>query len=606
MPRFSTLNDISRHATLAYATRPALADKRAGGYTFITYRELGDRIDELRGGLAALGVKRGDRVAVISDNCTAWAVGLFATVGLGAWWVPMYESQAPDECALILRDSGASVVCLGSPKVAARLAAHLDAIPEIRHRIVLRPDGPLPSGALSFDEVRARGRAAPVPRAEVTPDDVAVLIYTSGTTGVPKGVMLTHGNLASNVDAVLATFPLDPNGETSLAFLPWAHSYGLTAELLVGTAHGGAAAIIDSPNNLVTDLPIVRPTVLLSVPRVWNKLYAGLNARMAAEGGIKKALFERAMLVAARREERAAAGRRPSLRLEVQHRLLDRLVFGKVRAAFGGRLKYALSGAAALSPDVARFLQRIGLTVCEGYGLTETSPIVANNRPGTIRIGTVGFPLPGVTVQIRPVEDAPEGQGEVVVKGPNVMKGYYNRPEETAAMIGPDGFLRTGDLGMIDADGYLKITGRIKEQFKLENGKFVAPAPLEEELKLCPLIAHALVYGVNRPYTVALIFPDREALAKWAKEHGLDGRDHEALCRDPHVRNYFASEIERLSADWKGYEKPAAFAVLPDEISIENGLMTPSLKLKRRKIVDKLATEIDALYADRRAVRPAS
>jgi len=605
MPRFSTLNDISRHATLAYATRPALADKRNGGYSFITYRELGDRIDELRGGLAALGVTRGDRVAVISDNCTAWAVGLFATVGLGAWWVPMYESQAPDECALILRDSGASVVCLGSRTVAERLAPFLDASPEIRHRIVLRPDGELPAGLLSIDEVRARGRAAPAPRVEVGPDDVAVLIYTSGTTGVPKGVMLSHGNLASNVDAALATFPLDPNGERSLAFLPWAHSYGITCELLLGTASGGSAAIIDSPTNLVADLPIVRPTVLMSVPRVWNKLYAGLNARMAAEGGLKKALYERALFVAAQRDERAARGQRPSLRLELQHRVLDRLVFSKVRAAFGGRLKYATSGAAALSLDVAQFLQRIGITVCEGYGLTETSPIVANNRPGQIRIGTVGMPLPGVQVEIRRVEDAPEGQGEVVVKGPNVMKGYYNRPEETAAMIGPDGWLRTGDLGMVDRDGYLKITGRIKEQFKLENGKFVAPAPLEEELKLCPLIGNALIYGVNRLYTVALIFPEREALAKWASEHGLGGRDHATLCRDPHVRTYLASQIERLSAEWKGYEKPGAFAVLPDDITVENGLMTPSLKLKRRKIVEKFATEIEALYAEKRLARSA-
>jgi long-chain acyl-CoA synthetase len=267
-------------------------------------------------------------------------------------------------------------------------------------------------------------------------------------------------------------------------------------------------------------------------------------------------------------------------------------------------LKYATSGAAALSPDVARFLQRIGIAVCEGYGLTETSPIVANNLPGKIRIGTVGTPLPGVTVEIRPVEDAPQGQGEVVVRGPNVMKGYYKRPEETAQMIDADGWLHTGDLGMLDADGYLRITGRLKEQFKLENGKFVAPAPLEEELKLCPLIGNALVYGMNRPYTVALIFPEKEALAKWAGEHGVRG-DHTALCRDPHVRTHLSSEIERLSADWKGFEKPAAFAVLADEISIDNGLMTPSLKLKRKKIVERFATEIEALYAQKRVARTA-
>ena len=595
---FRTLNELLANARQQFGSRTYLAAKRDGRYQPVTYEAFGAQVDAARAGLVQLGVKRGDRVAVISDNCVPWAVMAFATFGLGALYVPMYEAQLPGEWSFILGDCEASLVLAGSPAVAARLAPYLKDLPAVRQVVVLRPGSEaLPAGQLGFEQLLERGRAAPVPQETVEPTELATLTYTSGTTGKPKGVMLTHYNIASNVSAVMDAFGMDPQGERSLAFLPWAHVYGQVVELYAALAGGSQIYLAESPTTLLQNLGEAQPTVLFSVPRVWNKVYAGIHGKMLQEGGAKLALFRRALAVAQAREELAKQGKRSAL-LDVQGRVLDKLVFSKIRARLGGRLKYAVSGAASLSPEVARFFSHVGLTVCEGYGLTETSPVATNNRPGQIRLGSVGKALPGVSVRIEPVEGIPAGQGEVVVKGPNVMQGYYRRPEETAAVLLPDGSFRTGDLGRMDADGYVYITGRVKEQFKLENGKYVSPAPLEEALKVSPYIAQVFLEGANRPHVVALVVPNAEALLAWAKNNGLEGKTIPQLIGEPAVRGFYRAELDRLSTGFKGFERVVEFSLVPEEFTADNGLLTPSLKVKRAAVAQRFRGQLDALYAE--------
>jgi long-chain acyl-CoA synthetase len=593
MAQFSSLVDIFRHSTTAYKDLPFLGEKRDGAYRYVTYAEFGKMVDEARGGLAALGLQKGQRVAVVSDNCTEWAVMSFATYGLGALYVPMYEAQLPSEWEFIISDCEATVVVAANPKVAAKIAAFFGNIPSLKHMVVLKGDGALPANAISLAELRKKGAAAPAPLADVKTDDLAGLIYTSGTTGKPKGVMLTHSNIANNINAVLNVFPAQ--NETSVAFLPWAHVFGQVCELYLLFSTGGKVALAESPATLIANLAEVKPTILFSVPRVWNKVYANLNKRMTETGGLKKALFDRGLKVAAAREVLAKKGKH-SLVLDVQYKLLDKIVFSKVRAVLGGNLKYAVSGAAALSPEVARFVSHVGIVVCEGYGLSETSPAATFNPPGKVRIGTVGLPIPGVTISIIPAETAPAGQGEIVIKGHNVMKGYFKRDDENAKVFLPDGGFRTGDMGFVDDEGYLHITGRVKEQFKLENGKYVAPAPLEEQLKLSPLIGQIFIFGANKPHNVALIVPNLENLPGWAQQNGLAGKSPAELCKEPALRRAVQLEIAENSKDFKGFEKIMNFALLPEEFSTENGMLTPSLKIKRNIVVERFKDQLEALY----------
>ena len=592
--KYGTIIDIYKNSTTQYANRPFLAEKKGGVYQWTTYREFGTMVDAARGGLATLGVSKGDRVAVISDNCIQWAVMAFASYGLGAWYVPMYEAQLPKEWEFIINDCEAKVVLAGSPAIAEKLVTL--PTPSVKNVVVLRNGSAAPQGALSYDALLEKGKSNRVGLVDVKPDDLATLIYTSGTTGKPKGVMLTHSNIACNLSAVQDVLPVDQAaGECSLAFLPWAHCYGQVAELFLGFATGGRIALAESPTTLLQNLVEIKPTILFSVPRVWNKVYANLHKRMRDAGGLKEKLFNRALAVAAEREALAGQGK-SSLALDIQFKLLDKLVFSKVRAALGGNLKYAASGAAALSPEVAKFISYIGITVCEGYGLTETSPVATNNAPGKGRIGTVGLPLPGIEVKIRNVDSAPQGQGEIVIYGHNVMKGYYNRPEDTKAAIQDDGGFRTGDLGYVDADGYLHITGRVKEQFKLENGKYVAPAPLEEQLKLSPYMAQVFIYGANKEYNVALVVLNAENMPSWAEQNGLKGTSLADLCKEPKVRELIKSELEKYGADFKGYEKIVNFAVLHEEFTSDNGMLTPSLKIKRNVVNERYKDVLEGLY----------
>lgn len=582
---FETVVELFEQAVAAHRERPALLEKRGGTWQALRYGDLAEQVDQVRAGLAGLGVGDGGKVAMIADNRIEWAAACYATAGLGAAFVPMYQSQHPEEWHFILRDCGASVVIVADARIAAAIEAARASLPELGH--VIRLDAGAGEEA-SFAALRERGRGHPTPAARPAPSSLFGLIYTSGTTGVPKGVMLSHGNIASNIRAIHQIFTFSPE-DRSLAFLPWAHSFGQVCELHGLLSMGCSLAINDEIKNLLPNLAEVRPTVLFAVPRIFNRLYDAVQQQIEEQPAPIRALVRAGIAAAARRSEGEALGWLDRLSLL----LADRLAFARIRERFGGRLRYAISGSAALDREVATFIDSLGILVYEGYGLTETSPIVTANFPGHRKLGSVGRPIPGVTVEIDESQGEEPGQGEVVVRGPNVMLGYFNRPEETAAVLSPDGAFRTGDLGMMDEDGYLYITGRLKEQYKLENGKYVVPGPIEEKIKLSHYVANAFVYGANRPYNVALIVPDLQAIEAWARRRGLRLGP---LASDPQVRALLEGEIEAACREAKGYERVRKFAVVEEDFTTENGMLTPTLKLKRRVVLERYGALIESLY----------
>jgi long-chain acyl-CoA synthetase len=430
---------------------------------------------------------------------------------------------------------------------------------------------------LTFASLRRTGAARPRAATRPSARDVAGIFYTSGTTAQPRGVVLTHGNILSNVLAVRDVIPLGQQHVT-LSFLPRAHAFGHTCELHTALAAGATIAIAEGIDKLADNLVEVRPTVLVAVPRVFQRVFVGFHEVMATKPAPLRWLVRRALAAARRR--RLGQGLGPGARWALA--LAERLVFARARARVGGRLQFAISGAAALDLEVAELVDAIGITVYEGYGLTETSPIVAANVPGRRKLGSVGRPIPGVRVVIdraAVAADAPHGtDGEIIVYGPNVMRGYHDRPLENQAALMPDGGLRTGDLGHLDDDGYLHVTGRLKEQHKLDNGKYVSPAPLEDALKLSPLIDNVVIHGANRPGNVALVVASA-AIAGQA---------------DAHAR--VRAEIDRLSAGWRTFERVTAFVLVDEDFTQANDLLAPSLKVKRRNVVRRYAAALEALY----------
>jgi long-chain acyl-CoA synthetase len=590
---FKSLPDLFEASVARFTNNPLFGTKQAdGSWEWLSYGEFGDQVAQARAGLAGLGVAGGHRVAAIADNRVEWAVGAYATYTLGAAWVPMYEAQQAKEWQYILADSGAKVAIVADDGIRAQLDDHADRLPDLEQIIVI--DGEAGGKAITFDELLARGAEDPVDTVHPDPSSLAGLIYTSGTTGNPKGVMLSHANLTSNINTFPDLFDIGPDDRTA-SFLPWAHSFGQTVELHFIIA-AGASVGLTSAKDLMVDLPTIKPTLLVSVPAVYNRIYDGLQKLMASEGGVKKMMFDRAMANAARRSELAAEGK-TSFWVELQHGLFDQLVFSRVRDRFGGRLRFAISGGAAISPEVAEFISALGLTVYEGYGLTETSPVAAANTPVARRVGTVGKEIPGVRIDIDTDVVGSEDVGEIVIHGPNVMIGYYNLPQEDAAVFTPDGGFRSGDLGSRDQDGFIAIRGRIKEQYKLENGKYVVPSPIEEQLQLSGYVTNIMVYGEQRPFNVAVIVPDIAALTQWAEENDLGDRSVEQLLKEDRVRDLIERELNRQSGPIKGYERIRGFVLTDEEFTPENGMLTPSLKVKRRAVMAKYGDEIEALYA---------
>jgi len=592
MSKFDTLVEIFSESTKRYAQSPLFGEKRDGEWQWMTYGAFKEKVDNLRGGLAGLGVKSGDRVAVISNNRAEWAIGAYATYTLGAAYVPMYESQHDAEWAYILNDCGAEVCFVPSEKIKDRVLKVRGECPALQHVITF-------TGSETESDTMAallrRGAETPAPLVKPDKSDLAGLIYTSGTTGKPKGVKLSHSNMANNVSAMHEMLAIGP-GDRSLSFLPWAHSFGQVVELHGLFSMGASLAIAESVEKLLANMAEIAPSLVFSVPRVFNKLYAGLNKKMEAMPPMRRKLLLAAMANASERRALHDNGKSSAF-VELKHKLFDKVVLSKVRGTFfGPNLKYAFSGGAAISREVAEFIDNIGVTVYEGYGLTETSPIATCNSPKGRRIGSVGKPIPGTRVSIDKEAASDPLHGEVICYGHNVMQGYYNLPEENEKVFTPDGGFRTGDMGYVDSDGFLFITGRIKEQYKLENGKYVVPVPIEEAIKLSPWVLNVMVHGANRPYNVAIIVPDMEKLKAWATEKGISTDPLPALLQHPEVMAFYRDEIGKHTHEIKGYERVRNFALVAEDFTIDNDLLTPKMSLKRRNVVNRYESTINTLY----------
>lgn len=583
-----------------HASRRLFGTRRGGEFEWITYAEFASSVDRIRAALARRHIKAGDKVAVISNNRVEWAVGAYATYGLGANWVPMYEAQPPSDWAYILADAEVKVVFCSTMAIRDKVEALRADLPQLEHVVCFEA----PAGSpYAWETWLQEGAAHPTPSFKPARSDVAGLLYTSGTTGNPKGVVLSHENFTSNVYGCASVLPLTST-DVSVSFLPWAHAFGQTGELHMFISRGAAMAIAEGPQTLLEDFTIVRPTVLVAVPRIFNRIYDGLKKRLEDEPKIKQVLFQRAITVARQRRELREVGRNQRLSLEVQHAVLDRLVFSKVRERFGGRLRFCVSGGAALSREVGEFIDSIGLIVLEGYGLTETAPVVAVNRFDENRLGTIGKPIPGVQVFICDEHQKvlpPETEGEIVIVGPNLMIGYHNLPEETAKVVveleGKRAF-RSGDMGLVTADGFVKVTGRFKEQYKLENGKYVVPTLIEDLVKLSGFVSQAYVYGDNRAYNVCLMVPDFDAVKKWAKQNAIGDLSPEALVQNSEVHKKLGDEMKAAVASLRSYERPTRWALITEEFTVENGLLTPKLSVKRREVLRRYQSVIESLYTD--------
>jgi long-chain acyl-CoA synthetase len=590
-PGPDSLVDLLAESVVRHADRPLFLSKTDGLWRETTYGEFAARVDALRAALFQLGVGPGDRVGIIAGNSVAWAVVAYAAYGLGAAIVPMYEAQHEAEVAFIVRDSSLKLLFVENLPLFRQAERLRDSIPTLEHVVLLSGvDAPL-----NYEALLERGRAAPIPAIRPAPSVTAALLYTSGTTGEPKGVVLSHANILANVVTmreVMAATEERPEEHRSLSFLPWAHAFGHTSELHGSISAGASMAIAESIDKIVENIQEVRPSVLVAVPRVFLRLYNGALHLVSRKPAPVRWLFRRGLEAAKKKNRGEPLRRREAWVL----RVADRIVFSRVRGRLGGRLKYAISGAAALSRDVAEFVDAIGIVVYEGYGLTETSPIATANVPGQRKLGSVGRPIPGVRVVIERALTGDPGHGEIVIYGDNVMRGYHNREADTRSVFTEDGGFRTGDLGYLDEDGYLFITGRIKEQYKLANGKYVVPSPLEEQLKVSPFIANALIYGENEPHNVALIVLEPAFLRDWADERGLDAETLEGLTRHPKVKEKLREELDRLSSAFKGYERIRSFSLLAEDFTQENGMLTPSLKLKRRNVIDRYRSELRKLY----------
>lgn len=588
--KYSNLVEMLEDAVRRYADRSLYATKRNGVYEWTSYQEFAELVDQLRGGLATLEVAPEDRVAVISKNTLQWAVGAYATYGLKGQYVPMYETQLVQEWEYIVRDSGATVLLVSNSNIYEQVKHFPEAISDLKHVVLLDGD----SAPLNWSGLLQAGKENPVPAQYPEADSPMGMIYTSGTTGAPKGVVISHRNMLFEVASGLTVLRLGwgEAGLNSLCFLPWAHIFGQVVEVHALIQEGGAAALVDDVNTLVEELSIVKPTVFFAVPRVYNRIYDRLRAQMQEKPAPIRALFYAGLARAKREREGEVLGGLDKLLLG----LARKIIFSKVQQRFGGNLKMAVSGASALSAEVAEFVNDLGIDVYEGYGLSENTAALTVNYRGNRKFGTVGKPLPGVRVEIdRSVEGSVEGDGEVIAYGDNVMLGYHNLPDKTREVLMPDGGLRTGDLGRFDEDGYLYITGRVKEQFKLENGKYVAPAPLEESLKLSPFINQAMICGLGRPHTVALLVVEVPYVQSYAERHNVSGTDAELLQNDV-ILQRIERDIQRFGANYRSYEVPRKFKLLTEEWSIDNGMLTPTLKLKRNVVEERFRGEIDSMY----------
>ncbi|MDW8289893.1 MAG: long-chain fatty acid--CoA ligase [Armatimonadota bacterium] len=565
------------------------------GQTFpITYGEYLQRVIHFSAGLEATGVSFGDRVLLLSENRPEWAIADYALLSLGAIVVPVYPSLPPNQIVYLAQDSGARAIIVSEEKQYRKAVEVSKSVPQLETIVVMDPPADLASNAISFADVEQRGReVADAERrfreriAQIPPEHIATFIYTSGTTGEPKGAMLSHHNLLSNVEGSLQALHAGPE-DVFLSFLPLSHVFERMAGHFTAVACGATVYYCETLFTIARDMQIARPTVMLAVPRLFDSIRERILDNVTKQSRLRQRIFHWAMRNGAKAAQAVRGERHWTPWLRLKWRLADRLVLRKVREVTGGRLRFFVSGGAALGKHNAEFFHAFGILVLEGYGLTETSPVVAVNREHHYRFGTVGLPIPGVEVRI--AED-----GEILVRGPNVMVGYHNKPAETAEVIDPEGWLHTGDLGSLDADGFLRITGRKKDIIVLANGKNVAPVPIEEQLKTSPYISEAVLFGDEQDVITALIVPNFERVREWAKMQGLLVRSDSELVLLPEVKQLVRQEIDRLTTHLAEFEKVRRFTLLDHPFSIETGELTPTLKVRRHFIKQRYAKELEAM-----------
>lgn len=548
--------------------------------------------------LAQLGIGRGDRVALVAHNRPEWHVIDFGVHLVGAILVPLFGNLTPARVRFILRNSGASLLFVEGPKQRAKLERIHDQVPHLRHVVFLprlavdrqgkAPGDPGP-GMVGYGEFLAGAGDGDVGEFPGPADEqaLATLIYTSGTTGEPKGVALTHRNLISNVEALLQVIPASPN-DLGLSVLPLCHVFQRTVDYTYLAA--GAAIAYGSPDRLADEFLMARPTCMVGVPRLYERFRSVVLQEVAQRGVVARRLFAWAEDLGQRNARAQLAGGSFGLLERLQHFVADRLVLRRVRAGTGGRVAYLVSGGAALDPELNWWFEAMGIRLIQGYGLTESSPVIAVNPVEANRIGTVGPPLPGVEVRI--AED-----GEILTRGPHVMRGYWNDPEATAEAV-EDGWLHTGDVGGLDDDGYLRVTDRKKHLIVTSTGKNVAPQPIENALKQSPYIEHVLVVGDDRKFVSGLVVPDFDMLETWAGEQGLGIDDRAALVAHPRVRELFEDELERLQEDLAPYERVREFRLLEAPFSVDEGTLTPTLKTVRREVESRYADLIEEIYRE--------
>jgi long-chain acyl-CoA synthetase len=584
-----TLADLLPLAAQTYGDTPAVRYKDGGQWVDRSFNEVLEIVRPLALGLTELGIEKGDRVSILGNTRPEWTYFDFAALSIGATVVPIYQTNSPEECRYVLENSDAKVVVVEDAEQLEKIRAVRSELPQLEQIVLMSGAS---DDAMSMEDLAAKGAGVDAGRWEqrysaVTPADICTFIYTSGTTGPPKGCVISHGNYRSMLDMVNETSVIEGE-DVSYLYLPLAHSFALLIQL--GSFDLGATIAYweRDPLKILPNLAELKPTYFPSVPRIFEKIYTAANSGMEKEGGLKKAIFHWAIGVGAKMRAAERSGRKPGFLLSRQYAFADDKVLSKIRNLFGGELRLAVSGAAPINPEILRFFDAAGVLVLEGWGMTETSTAATISSPDDFKVGTIGKPFPGCEVRI--AED-----GEILVKGPNVFQGYHKNEEATRETI-VDGWLHTGDIGEIDSEGFITITGRKKDIIITAGGKNITPANLEADIKQHPLVSQCVVVGDRRPYLVALVTLDPEDAVAYAKEHGLP-EDPSQLAENGDVKASIEAHVEEINKNYARVEQVKKIAILPNDLSQESGELTPTLKVKRAVVASKHEQEIEGLYA---------
>lgn len=592
-----TLIDVFKGVARTHKRPDTINYKKDGKWISISSDELIARSRNIAAGLYSIGVRRGDRVALLSESRPEWTLSDAGCLCASAIDVPIYPTLTPAQVRYILNDSGARALILADHQKFVELQEVLAECPAVKQVIFFETQNVRPDEGLTLADLESRGErlAAQQPQLldelerQTTADDLATIIYTSGTTGEPKGVMLTHSNLVSNL--VDSSVHLDfGERDIALSVLPLSHVFERQA-MYMYLHQGMAVYFAESLQTIGPNLREVRPTILVGVPRIFEKIYARIRDRAAERGRLSVKVLSWSVDVARQYSHYLLNHLPPPASLRLKHSIADRLMFSRWRAAFGGRIRLLLSGGAALSEDLASIYIGAGIPIIQGYGLTETSPVITASSVESNRVGSVGTAIPNVEIRIAP-------DGEIETRGPNVMRGYFNKPEETRAVFTSDGWFKTGDIGTIDKDGYLCITDRKKELFKTSGGKYISPQPIEQAIKGSRFVGQIVLIGAERKFPAALIVPDWEQIDSYVRLKGIETKSRAELCKNERIIDLFQRQIEALTPNLAKYERIKRIALLENEFTIEGGELTPTLKVKRRVIDEKYRDVIEQLYTD--------